>query len=91
MPRERFVLRTDDQVACVRLAAAGAGIGFITRYCVGQSPGVQTLLPMRKIPALPCSLAVHRKSRGNAVGRRVHDFLAGAIPAELERLGSTDG
>jgi DNA-binding transcriptional LysR family regulator len=88
IPPERFVLRTDDQVAYVRLVAAGAGVGFITRYCVGQMPGVQALLPMLQIPSLPCWLAVHREIRGNAVVRRVFDFLAEAIPTELERLGS---
>jgi hypothetical protein len=31
---------------------------------------------------------VHREIRGNAVVRRVYDFLAEAIPAELARLGS---
>jgi DNA-binding transcriptional LysR family regulator len=86
IPPERFVLRTDDQVAYVRLVGAGAGIGFITHYTANQLPGVQTLLPMLQIPALPCWLAVHREIRGNAVVRRVYDFLAEAIPAELARL-----
>lgn len=86
IPPERFVLRTDDQVAYVRLVGAGAGIGFITRYTASQLPGVQTVLPMLQIPPLPCWLAVHREIRGNAVVRRVYDFLADAIPAELARL-----
>jgi hypothetical protein len=43
---------------------------------------------MLQIPSLPCWLAVHREIRGNAVVRRVFDFLAEAIPTELERLGS---
>ena len=30
--RERFALRTDDQLAYGRLVAAGAGIGFVAAY-----------------------------------------------------------
>jgi DNA-binding transcriptional LysR family regulator len=84
IPSEQFVLRTDDQVAYGRLVAAGAGIGFVARYNVGHWPGVEPILPMLAIPALPCWLAVHREIRGNRIVRRVYDFLAEAIPAALE-------
>jgi DNA-binding transcriptional LysR family regulator len=84
IPRERFVLRTDDQVAYGRLVAAGAGIGFVARYNIRHWPGVEPLLPMLRIPPLPCWLAVHREIRGNRIVRRVYDFLAEAVPAELE-------
>jgi DNA-binding transcriptional LysR family regulator len=83
MPRERFALRTDDQVAYGRLVAAGAGIGFVAAYNLLRWPGVRPLLPMLKIPPLPCWLAVHREIRGNRVVRRVYDFLAEALPAAL--------
>jgi DNA-binding transcriptional LysR family regulator len=83
LPRETFSLRTDDQLAYGRLLAAGAGIGFVAEYNTRHWPGVRTLLPMLKIPPLPCWLAVHREIRGNALIRRVYDFLAEAIPAEL--------
>jgi DNA-binding transcriptional LysR family regulator len=78
--RERFALRTDDQVAYLRLVAAGAGIGFVTRYTLRVWPGVVEVLPMLKIPPLPCWLAVHREIRGNPSVRRVWDFLAAEIP-----------
>jgi DNA-binding transcriptional LysR family regulator len=84
LPREAFSLRTDNQLAYGRLVAAGAGIGFVATYCVRQWPGVRTLLPMLKVPSLPCWLAVHREIRGSARVRRVYDFLADAIPAELD-------
>jgi DNA-binding transcriptional LysR family regulator len=84
MPRAAFSLRTDNQLAYGRLVATGAGIGFVAGYCVPQWPGVRTLLPMLKIPPLPCWLAVHREIRGSALVRRVYDFLAEAIPAALE-------
>ena len=83
IPREVFGLRTDDQLAYGRLLAAGAGIGFVAAYNTRHWPGVRTLLPMLKIPPLPCWLAVHREIRGNALIRRVYDFLAEAVPAEL--------
>ena len=84
LPRETFVLRTGDQLAYGRLVAAGAGIGFVAAYNLRHWPGVVPLLPMLKIPPLPCWLAVHREIRGNALMRRVVDFLAQAIPEELK-------
>ena len=81
--RESFALRTDDQVAYGRLVAEGAGIGFVADYQLPQWPGVRPLLPMLKIPPLPCWLAVHREIRGNRVVRRVYDFLAEALPPAL--------
>ena len=83
--RETFALRTDDQVAYGRLVAAGAGIGFVAAYNIAHWPGVRSLLPMLRIAPLPCWLAVHREIRGNRVVRRVYDYLAAALPAELAR------
>jgi DNA-binding transcriptional LysR family regulator len=84
LPAECFVLRTDDQLAYGRLVAAGAGIGFVAAYNLRHWPGVVPLLPMLKIPPLPCWLAVHREIRGSRLVRRVYDFLAEAVPQELE-------
>ena len=81
--RQQFALRVDDQVAYGQLVAAGAGIGFVARYNLAQWPGVVPLLPMLKIPPLPCWLAVHREIRGNPLVRRVYDFLAQALPPRL--------
>jgi DNA-binding transcriptional LysR family regulator len=81
--REQFVLRVDDQVAYGQLVAAGAGIGFVARYNLAHWPGVVSVLPMLKVPALPCWLAVHREIRGNPLVRRVYDFLAQALPPRL--------
>lgn len=84
LAREHFALRTDDQLAYGRLIAAGAGIGFAAAYNLRHWRGVVPLLPMLKIPPLPCWLAVHREIRGNAVVRRVFEFLAEAIPRALD-------
>ena len=83
LPREAFVLRTDNQLAYGRLVAAGAGVGFVAAYNLRHWAGVQAVLPMLQIPPLPCWLAVHREIRGSALVRRVYDFLAEAIPREL--------
>ena len=81
--RESFVLRTDDQLAYGHAVAAGVGIGFLAAYHLRGLPGVVPLLPMLKIPPLPCWLAVHREIRGSALVRHAFDFLAEAIPHEL--------
>jgi DNA-binding transcriptional LysR family regulator len=78
--RERFAVRTDDHVAYGQLVAAGAGIGFAARYNLRHWPGVVEVLPMLRIPALPCWLAVHREIRGNPLVRKVWDFLGDALP-----------
>jgi DNA-binding transcriptional LysR family regulator len=83
LTHEHFAVRTDDQVAYGRLVAAGAGIGFVARYNIRHWPGVSALLPALELPTLPCWLAVHREISSNRLVRRVYDFLAEAIPAEL--------
>ena len=82
--REQFALRTDDHIAYGQWLAAGAGIGFVAAYNLPRWPGVRQVLPMLKIPPLPCWLAVHREIRGNRVVRRVFDYLAEALPPLLE-------
>jgi len=89
LPRAQFALRTDNQIVYSQLVAAGAGIGFIAGYTVRCWPGVQPLLPMLKIPPLPCWLAVHREIRGNPVVRKVYDFLAGALPEAITATPSS--
>jgi len=88
LTRDFFALRTDSQVSYGRMVAAGAGIGFVAAYNIVHWPGVQPLLPMLKIPPLPCWLAVHREIRGSKVVRRVYDFLAEAIPRRLAATGA---
>jgi DNA-binding transcriptional LysR family regulator len=86
--RDHFALRTDDQIAYGRMVAAGAGIGFVAAYNLPWLGGVVPVLPVLKLPPLPCWLAVHREIRGNALVRRTFDFLAERIPvalAEAER------
>jgi DNA-binding transcriptional LysR family regulator len=84
VPHQAFSVRTDDQVAYGHLLARGAGIGFIAQYNLAHLAGVEQVLPMLRIPPLPCWLAVHREIRSNPMVRKVFDFLAEAIPRELE-------
>ncbi|MBK7617419.1 MAG: LysR family transcriptional regulator [Burkholderiales bacterium] len=86
--REHFALRTDHQIAHGRLIAAGAGIGFAARYQLRHWPGVRALLPQLQIPPMPCWLAVHREIRTSGPVRRVFDFLAEALPKELDAAGT---
>jgi hypothetical protein len=62
-----------------RTGGAASGTGG-RRTTAGYAPGVVAVLPMLKLPALPCRLAVHREIRGNAAVQRVWDFLAAEIP-----------
>lgn len=77
--REHFALRTDHHLTYGRLVAAGDGIGFVAAYNLRYWPSVQPILPMLKIPPLPCWLAVHREIRDSRLVRRVYDFLAQAL------------
>ena len=85
LTRGSFCLRTDNQLACGRLLAGGAGIGFVARYNLAHWPGVVPLLPGLGIPSLPCWLAVHRENRANPVVRRVYDFLGEAIAQAIAK------
>lgn len=81
--RDSFVIRTDDNLVSGQMIAAGCGIGFAAGYNLRQWPGVVPLLPMLKIPPLPCWLAVHREIRSSVIVRRVYDFLADRLPVAL--------
>jgi DNA-binding transcriptional LysR family regulator len=79
--RDSFAVRCDDQVACIRLVEAGAGIGFMPRVVARTLPGLEPVLPRFPMPALPVWLAVHREIKGNPLIRTVFDALAEALPA----------
>jgi hypothetical protein len=76
-------LHPDDHAAYGRLVAPGAGIGFLAQCSLRRWPGIVPVLPVLKIPPLPCWLAVHREIRASCVVRRVFDFLAEEVPLEL--------
>jgi DNA-binding transcriptional LysR family regulator len=78
-----FVVRSDDNLVTGQMIAAGCGIGFAAAYNLRYWPGVVPVLPTLKIPPLPCWLAVHREIRGNAIVRRVYDYLGERLPAAM--------
>lgn len=87
--RDSFSVRTDDQVAGIRLVQAGAGIGFMPCYVAAQIGGLEAVLARVPAVALPVWLAVHREIRGSSVVRAVYDFLAKDIPDRLATLSGT--
>ncbi|MEI7443426.1 MAG: LysR family transcriptional regulator [Burkholderiales bacterium] len=90
LDRDAFAVRTDDQIAYVRLVAEGAGVGFVTPYVLAQLPDVVRVLPMLEVPPLPCWLAVHREIRGNPVVARAWRVLVDALPAAIA-AGTSSG
>jgi DNA-binding transcriptional LysR family regulator len=81
--KEHFTFRSDDNLVTGQMIAAGCGIGFAALYNLRYWTDVVPLLPMLKIPSLPCWLAVHREIRGNRIVRRTYDFLAERLPTAL--------
>jgi YbgC/YbaW family acyl-CoA thioester hydrolase len=65
LARERFALRTDDQVAYGRLVAAGAGIGFVARKA-----SCEYLKPARLDDELTVGLEVEKLTRVRVVFRQ---------------------
>jgi DNA-binding transcriptional LysR family regulator len=81
--KEIFVVRTDDRLVRIQMIVAGCGIGFTALHNVRLWDGVVPILPMLKIPPLPCWLTVHREIRGSAIVRRVYDYLGERLPTAL--------
>jgi DNA-binding transcriptional LysR family regulator len=81
--KDSFVVRTDDNLVSGQMIAAGCGIGFAATYNLRHWDGVVPILPMLKIPPLPCWLTVHREIRGSAIVRRVYDYLGERLPTAL--------
>lgn len=83
VPRERFVLRTDDLMAYWAAVRAGIGIGFVAHHVRRQDADVLPVLPQLPIPPLPVWLVVHQEIRGSAPIRAVFDELARELPPVL--------
>lgn len=81
--REDFGVRTDDQVAYIRLVQEGAGVGFMPVAVAASVPNLSPVLTGMSIIALPIWLAVHREIAGNPLIRIVFDHIAEFVPARL--------
>jgi hypothetical protein len=91
LTREKFTVPNDGPAVDGRLVAEGAGIGCIADYKLAQFPGERRVLPMLKIPPLPCWPAAHREIRCNPVMRRIDDFQAQALPPALQSVATAPG
>lgn len=80
--RGDFSVRTDDQVAYIRLLAEGCGIGFIPKY-VADTLNVEAVLPRLLTVTIPIWLVAHREIKGNPLIRMVYDYIAETVPKQI--------
>lgn len=83
VPREAFVLRSDDLIVQWQAVRAGVGIGFLADYVARNDAELVRVVPSIQIPPLPMWLAVHREIRTSPRIRKVYDALANALPPML--------
>jgi DNA-binding transcriptional LysR family regulator len=83
VPREAFVLRSDDLIVQWQAVRAGVGIGFLADYVARNDAELVRVVPSIQIPPLPMWLAVHREIRTSPRIRKVYDALASALPSML--------
>jgi DNA-binding transcriptional LysR family regulator len=83
VPREAFVLRSDDLIVQWQAVRAGVGIGFLADYVARNDAELVRVVPSIQIPPLPMWLAVHREIRTSPRIRKVYDALASALPQML--------
>jgi DNA-binding transcriptional LysR family regulator len=83
VPREAFVLRSDDLIVQWQAVRAGVGIGFLADYVARNDAELVRVVPSIQIPPLPMWLAVHREIRTSPRIRKVYDALASALPLML--------
>ena len=83
VPREAFVLRSDDLIVQWQAVRAGVGIGFLADYVARNDAELVRVVPAIQIPSLPMWLAVHREIRTSPRIRKVYDALATTLPSML--------
>jgi DNA-binding transcriptional LysR family regulator len=81
--RDSFALRTDNQVAYIRLIEAGAGIGAIPKAVARNIPDLVEILPMLRTATLPIWLVVHREIQDNPIIRFAFDHFATELPGSI--------
>jgi DNA-binding transcriptional LysR family regulator len=69
----QFALRTDDKASYLAALRAGAGIGFVSHYLLGQEPGLQQVLPELPLPEFGVWLSCHRDISNNKLIRAVYE------------------
>jgi len=81
--RDSFALRTDNQVAYIRLIEAGAGIGVIPKAVARKIPDLIEVLPTLRTVTLPIWLVVHREIQDNPLIRFAFDHFAMELPGSI--------
>lgn len=83
--REFFKFRSDDQVVCWQMARAGFGIGFNQRAIADADADMVCVSGPDPVGQLPMWLTAHTELRQTPRIRKVYDYLATAIGAQLSR------
>ena len=77
--REDFAFRSDDQVVCWNMVAAGYGIGMMQIHIADRNPDLVRLAPDLDIGSLPVWLAAHKDLKISPRFRLAFDHLANSF------------
>jgi DNA-binding transcriptional LysR family regulator len=83
LDREHFSVRTDNQVAYIRLVQSGVGIGVMPVVVGRDLLKLCPVLATMPTATLPVWLVVHREISDSPVIRTVFDFLAAELKSAL--------
>lgn len=82
--RERFSLRTDNDLAALAALRAGCGIGYCHRQLARRTPRLQPLLGAELVLQLPVWVVMHEDLRSSRRCRVVFDALADGLRTYLD-------
>lgn len=88
LPGVRPRLKADSLPAMLKAAAAGLGAVVLPMFAAAQEPGLLRITPPIEGQSMGLWLLHHPDVRGNARVRLLMQFLADALPAEVDRLAS---
>lgn len=86
LPQMRPRLRLDSMSALMRAAMAGLGAALLPTFAAAQEPLLLRVTTPIEGPEMNLWLLNHPDVRGNARVRALTQYLAQAVPQELERL-----
>jgi DNA-binding transcriptional LysR family regulator len=86
LPQVRPQLRLDSMSALLKAATAGIGVALLPTFAASQEPLLLRVTTPIEGPEMNLWLLNHPDVRGNARVRALSNYLAQAVPAELERL-----
>lgn len=86
LPQVHPRLRLDSMSALMRAAMAGLGAALLPTFAAAQEPALLRVTTPIEGPEMNLWLLNHPDVRGNARVRTLTQYLAQAVPQELERL-----